>query len=571
MTFSLILDEAQEQIVNFSPNKSLIVVAGPGCGKTLVASQRLHLLVNNEFNENSDPRKVLAISFTRAAALTIREKIDDDSNVEIRTIDSWCTYLLNELRCPTSEGDSFSYEGNIIRLTELLQNDAEKIPNYSHVVVDEAQDIYGSRRELIEVLLKSVAKLGGGWTVLGDPAQSIFDFQSTKTGDEISLLVSVSKISPKISTITLGMDYRAKNDEIRKTRLLGVGLRAELPDEQSINDIWKEIESIRKFRLSQLTEFGNRFFHKDLYYAILVRSNREVLTISRELKNAQVPHHVVQPKNGNQILPAWIQELSQCNSEDLIENFYQEHNFLNTLLFKRTLRPFMKTRGSGINEKLLYEAICRPSLDEFFMKKAKHGICLSTIHKAKGLEFDEVFLSLERQMNRNNWDELLEARIAFVGLSRARGETMKLDLPVSKEFLTKRISGGRLIDQTFRGNRTKAIEFFPEDAEDLKFVSDGEFADYELHRLDAIGSEFLRYQIVGQDGEVVGRTSVAFGEVIKSLWAKSAPKCFSGVYQFDTQTVLSRPQNNPNNHLWFRLAPLLTGMISPKEENEKET
>ena len=390
MTFSLILDEAQEQIVNFSSNKSLIVVAGPGCGKTLVASQRLHLLVNKEFNENRDPRKVLAISFTRAAALTIREKIDDDSNVEIRTIDSWCTYLLNELRCPTSEGDSFSYEGNIIRLTELLQNDAEKIPNYSHVVVDEAQDIYGSRRELIEVLLKSVAKLGGGWTVFGDPAQSIFDFQSTKTGDEISLLVSVSKISPKISTITLGMDYRAKKDEIRKTRLLGVGLRAELPDEQSINDIWKEIESIRKFRLSQLTEFGNRFFNKDLYYAILVRSNREVLTISRELKNAQVPHHIVQPKNGNQILPAWIQELSQCNSEDLIENFYQEHNFLNTLLFKRTLRPFMKTRGSGINEKLLYEAICRPSLDEFFMKKAKHGICLSTIHKAKGLELRHV-------------------------------------------------------------------------------------------------------------------------------------------------------------------------------------
>jgi superfamily I DNA/RNA helicase len=571
MTFSLILDEAQEQIVNFSSNKSLIVVAGPGCGKTLVASQRLHLLVNNEFNVNSDPRKVLAISFTRAAALTIREKIDDDSNVEIRTIDSWCTYLLNELRCPTSEDDSFSYEGNIIRLTELLQNDAEKIPNYSHVVVDEAQDIYGSRRDLIEVLLKSVAKLGGGWTVLGDPAQSIFDFQSTKSGDDISLLVSVSKISPKISTITLGMDYRAKNDEIRKTRLLGVGLRAELPDEQSINDIWKEIESIRKFRLSQLTEFGNRFFNKDLDYAILVRSNREVLTISRELKNAQVPHHIVQPKNGYQILPAWIQELSQCNSEDLIENFYQEHNFLNTLLFKRTLRPFMKTRGSGINEKLLYEAICRPSLDEFFMKKAKHGICLSTIHKAKGLEFDEVFLSLERQINRKNWDELLEARIAFVGLSRARGETMKLDLPVSKEFLTKRISGGRLIDQTFRGNRTKAIEFFAEDAEDLKLVSDGEFADYELHRQDAIGSEFLRYQIVGQDGEVVGRTSVAFGEVIKSLWAKSAPKCFSGVYQFDTQTVLSRPQNNPNNHPWFRLAPLLTGMISPKEENEKET
>ena len=51
MTFPLILDEAQEQIVNFSPNKSLIVVAGPGCGKTLVASQRLHLLVNKEFNE----------------------------------------------------------------------------------------------------------------------------------------------------------------------------------------------------------------------------------------------------------------------------------------------------------------------------------------------------------------------------------------------------------------------------------------------------------------------------------------------------------------------------------------
>ena len=570
MTSSLILDEAQQQIVNFSFNKSLIVVAGPGCGKTLVASQRLQLLVNKEFDENSDPRKVLAISFTRAAALTIREKIDDDSNVEIRTIDSWCTSLLNELKRPTSEGDLFSYEGNITRLTELLQNDAEKIPNYSHVVVDEAQDIYGSRRELIEVLLTNVAKLGGGWTVLGDSAQSIFDFKWTKIGEEISLLASVSKISPKISTIALGMDYRAKSDEIRKTRLLGVGLRAELPDEQSINDIWKEIESFKKFRLSQLTEFGISFFNRDLFYAILVRRNREVFSISRELKNAQVPHQIVQPKNEYQILPSWIQELSQCNSEDLVENFYQEHNFLNSSLFRRTLRPYMKTRGRGINEKLLYEAISRPSPDEFFMKKAKQGICLSTIHKAKGLEFDEVFLSLERQIHRKNWDELLEARIAFVGLSRARGETMKLDIPVSN-YSTRRSTGGRLIDETFRGNRTIALEFLPEDAEDLEVVLSGEFTDYELHRLDAIGSEFLRYQIVGQDGEVIGRTSVAFGEVIKSLWAKSAPKCFSGVYQFDTQTVLSRPQNNPNNHILFRLAPLLTGMISPKEENEQET
>ena len=45
---------------------------------------------------------------------------------------------------------------------------------YKHVVVDELQDLVGDRADLVRAVLELT---GCGFTMLGDPAQGIYNFQ----------------------------------------------------------------------------------------------------------------------------------------------------------------------------------------------------------------------------------------------------------------------------------------------------------------------------------------------------------------------------------------------------------
>ena len=77
-------------------------------------------------------------------------------------------------------------------------------------------------------------------------------------------------------------------------------------------------------------------------------------------------------------------------------------------------------------ERLLEEAALQSEQDELDMDKNKGGICLMTVHAAKGLEFDAVFVvGLEQGLfpsirNDENRDPEEERRLFYVALTRAR-------------------------------------------------------------------------------------------------------------------------------------------------------
>ena len=69
-----------------------------------------------------------------------------------------------------------SYDENINAVVSALKERqrSDYLQSIGHVIVDEAQDIFGVRRELLDLLLSM--GLDAGWTVFGDLAQTIYEY-----------------------------------------------------------------------------------------------------------------------------------------------------------------------------------------------------------------------------------------------------------------------------------------------------------------------------------------------------------------------------------------------------------
>ena len=98
------LTEKQREAVESRGRREICVIAGPGSGKTTVLVNRFRWLV--EF-ERVDPEQILAITFTRKAALSMKQRLvapyagDDDKRrrferAQVSTIHAFCARLLRE-------------------------------------------------------------------------------------------------------------------------------------------------------------------------------------------------------------------------------------------------------------------------------------------------------------------------------------------------------------------------------------------------------------------------------------------------------------------------------------------
>lgn len=194
-------DVDQLAVIDADYKDKLLVLAGPGSGKTEVSARRIARLVASGLSAS----QVLVLSFSRSAVRTLTERLSrvveiDDyvleelRHVAIRTFDSWTFRMLCRLGHQPEELLSHTHDDNVMILVDLIRSSekgqiSDLLKNVKHLVVDEMQDLAGVRGDLVVELLTLLAppnQVEVGFTLLGDTAQSIYAF-SVRNSDRTSI------------------------------------------------------------------------------------------------------------------------------------------------------------------------------------------------------------------------------------------------------------------------------------------------------------------------------------------------------------------------------------------------
>jgi hypothetical protein len=344
----------------------------------------------------------------------------------------------------------------------------------AHVVIDEVQDLVGVRRELVEALLDRFADQCG-FTVVGDAAQAIYGFQVTdaveRAGETNRFFDWLrSSFGDDLVEIQLTANFRAQTPEARRALPYGARLKA-LPVDRAEADaaatvIHNELRSL----LEGTVDFGtfDDSFVRDslLAYdgstAILCRDNGQALLLSEDLDRNGIDHSI-QRSARERLAPAWLAELLNATSAATItEDWFVD--LMTTLTLPDGLDPLRAWRGlrrvAGVRGQLdlsaLHSAIADGRLPDELTGQVPHRLTVSTIHRAKGLEFDRVLILSPRARVDGDRDHDLpaEARLLYVALTRARHDVYRIMR--ERDWRVRKLSHGYpALDRWYRGGRGK--------------------------------------------------------------------------------------------------------------------
>lgn len=215
------LDPQQRTVVEAPLAARLLVEAGPGCGKTHVACERVaHLL-----NQGEDPDRILLLSFTRTAVHELRNRIvaassvnpDVARQVQVRTLDSFAWRLVTDVTELGSHGASI--RNALISVERAFRGEdpeLEKwIKRFRHVLIDEAQDLVDDRASLIVAVLNGLPA-DAGWTVFMDRAQAIYGWSSEAEDGAAGerFLELISTLKGDVQEISLTTVHRTANPDL---------------------------------------------------------------------------------------------------------------------------------------------------------------------------------------------------------------------------------------------------------------------------------------------------------------------------------------------------------------------
>lgn len=456
------LDEFQQAAVE-NPSPKLLIIAGPGSGKTTVLTNRIAYLINEQ---NVAPQNCLAITFTRRAANEMHERLSKllksgADLINISTFHALCYSILKENYQLAGVDENFivmsekekemckdlqllenalSFDDLITFTVKLLsENDAilnKYREGFKYVSVDEYQDIDENQYKLIRLLVPET----GNIFVIGDPNQAIYGFR----GGDAKFFNNFTADYPNAQIINLKNNYRstnsivdASNQMINSFNIVSV---YDKPHEKITIHTAPTDKAEAEFAASTIERLigGHNFFSIDSErtsgedynysfsdFAILYRTSTQLPPIIDALKRTGMPY--VNLSNDLLIDKKIFREFMNklISDEDLnaqIEKLSAE--------YKETIEDYILKYISELAQKSdnINEFIHQVSLltEADTLDKRADRITLMTLHASKGLEFKCVFivglengiLPLYRAKTKEEMEE--ERRLLYVGMTRAK-------------------------------------------------------------------------------------------------------------------------------------------------------
>ncbi|AZP18112.1 ATP-dependent helicase [Streptomyces aquilus] len=466
------LTEEQRAVVDLPWDARLLVTARAGSGKTHTVVRRLDALVAHEDPEEAlEASEILVLSFSRAAVRELRDRIarhgDRARRVRVQTFDSWAYQLLVSAY-PNGEWTARSFDERIRAASDAIMKgavEASEVGAPSHVVIDEAQDLVGDRRDLVETLLDRFQR-SCGFTVVGDSAQGIYSFQikdpAERAGETDRFFAWLRTSYDDLVELELTENFRAKSTETRTALTLGARLQnlAASTDgqEAAAAALHTELRN-RLLELPGLGDLANEFMLNALKTypgtcAILTRDNRQALAVS-ELLHEHGVEHVLKRSLQDRPVPYWVAELlRRAESSTLTEPRFLELLEGIPLVADvepercwRSLRAATRRTGRGlVDVPTVRRLVAEGRFPDDLADPETARLLVSTVHRAKGLEYDRVLLPsplsvAELRKAHDDLDVPAEARALYVAMTRAREDMYHVTGPDTSRIRRHRPTG----------------------------------------------------------------------------------------------------------------------------------
>ncbi|MDT9700794.1 UvrD-helicase domain-containing protein [Streptomyces sp. P17] len=613
------LTAEQQAVVDLPWDTRLLVTAGAGSGKTHTVVRRLDALVGHEDPEEAlEAGEILVLSFSRAAVRELRDRIarhgDRARRVRVQTFDSWAYQLLVSAY-PDEEWASRSFDERIRAAVDAIEKgalEAGELGAPSHVVIDEAQDLVGDRRDLVETLLDRFQR-SCGFTVVGDSAQGIYGFQiedpTERAGETDRFFAWLRTSYDDLVELNLTVNFRAKSAEARTALALGPRLQnlADSAGGQQSTAVTLHTElRDRLLDLPNLGDLSDEFTLEMLKAypatcAILTRDNRQALAVS-ELLHKHGVEHALKRSLQDRPVPYWVAELvRRAESSTLTEPRFLE--LLGEIPLPagveprrcwRSLRAATRRAGRGhVDVAAVGRLVASGRFPEELVDPETARLIVSTVHRAKGLEYDRVLLLMpssvaELRKAHEDLDVPAEARALYVAMTRTREDLYHVTGPDTSRIRRHRATGRWYLGGWKKYERY-GIQFLPGDVHRenppgspdgdmdaagtqaylLEQVRPGDAMTLRMrHVLPAGPDQSPPYDLVHRD-RVVGEVSERFRrdlyavEVISRSWDVTWPTEMVGLRVDVLETVAGSTAAGSNaglggNGVW--IAPRITGI-----------
>ncbi|MCQ2065356.1 MAG: RecQ family ATP-dependent DNA helicase [Bacteroidaceae bacterium] len=418
------LSEKQMEIISDKESRCIVVAAGPGSGKTRVL---VHKLASLLLLEDVKHEQLLMLTFSRAAAIEFKQRLmgligNAAHFVEIKTFHSYCFDLLGRIGNLDDSKDVVSRAAQMIRDGEVEPNRIAK----TVLVIDEAQDMSAEEYELIHALMAANEDMRV--IAVGDDDQNIYEFRGSKS-TYLSQLLNVS--DGKFVEMT--ENYRSDRHVVSFANAFVKGIRDRMKNMPIVsmsgeNGFVGVTHHYSTYMFEPLVRelIANRGASS---IGVLTQTNEEAVILVALLRKNGLQSKLIQSMDGirfwnlmevrqflkyidsathTPLIPDDVWEDAKRKTYDVYSNSESLH------YLQRCTRLFEETNQAKYLTDFK-EYVFESSVEDF-CDYSGAGVIVSTIHKSKGREFDDVYMLLSEPLTYN--EEVL--RRYYVGMTRAR-------------------------------------------------------------------------------------------------------------------------------------------------------
>ena len=420
------LSDKQMEIISDKESRCIVVAAGPGSGKTRVL---VHKLASLLLLEDVKHEQLLMLTFSRAAATEFKQRLmgligNAAHFVEIKTFHSYCFDLLGRI------GNLDDVKDVVSRAAQMI-NDGEVEPSRiakTVLVIDEAQDMSAEEYALVHALMAANEEMRV--IAVGDDDQNIFEFR----GSDSKFMAQLLKESNG-RFIEMTENFRSSQHIVEfandfagaiKNRMKSRPIISMSPETGSV--------SITKHSSSCMYQalVDDILKHRGAgSMCVLTQTNEEAVIVVALLRKYNLKSKLIQSMEGFRF---WKMAEVRYFLKHIEENTHTHTPLIADDVWEKAKQDTYKTYGNSASlcylkqcVKLFEETNKAKYLSDFkeyvfessaedFCDLQNADVVVSTIHKSKGMEFDDVYMLISEP--RQLTDEVL--RRYYVGITRAK-------------------------------------------------------------------------------------------------------------------------------------------------------